>query len=134
MKRKPELTDLRKDIYNVIEVAEKPLSVKNILDVLEAPPNMSTVYRALDFMEKQGLIQSIAFFDGTRFYFSARKHTHFILCNECHEIREFEHCTAAMMQEAVAESFHYTITDHVLYFKGVCEDCRKVLEKKARFS
>ena len=128
------LTELRKDILKIIKNADKPLNARKILDSMNSRPNLSTVYRALDYMEKHGFIQSIAFFEGTRFYYSMNKHAHFLLCKECHEIQEFEHCTAHKILGTLEKEYNYRITDHVLFFRGICMDCRKVIEKKARFS
>ena len=63
---KTRLTELRKEISEIVNGAEKPLSVKAIQERAGAEPNLSTVYRALDYLEKKRYVQSVTLFDGTR--------------------------------------------------------------------
>jgi len=127
------LSEMREGVLEVVEQSDMPLNARAIAEHLNPCPNLSTVYRALDYLEKRGMVQSVAFFDGTRFYYAGGKDAHFILCGECHEIREFEKCTADTIRENLEKEFDYRLTGHVLYFRGVCADCRAALVKKARF-
>ena len=128
---RPRLTELRKEIAGIVRDAEKPINVRTILDRLYSQPNLSTIYRALEFLEKKNYVQSVSLFDGTRLYYGRERHVHFVVCEECREIIEFDVCAAKKIQEMIEEEYKYTVTDHVLYFKGYCRDCRKVREKKA---
>jgi Fur family transcriptional regulator, ferric uptake regulator len=128
------LTSLRKEIYAIIDHSDIPVNVKSISDRLGSSPNLSTVYRALDYMEKKGLIQSLALFEGIRFYYGGSKHSHFIICSECREIKGFDHCNAETILNHVEKDFDYKITDHVFYFTGLCGDCRKAVEKKKKLA
>jgi Fur family transcriptional regulator, ferric uptake regulator len=129
-----KLTLLRKHIFDIIKSSDIPLNAKNISDRMKLHSNLSTIYRALDYMEKEKLIVSVALFDGTRFYCSGDRHSHFILCKECHEIKEFDKCSAGDMVKSLEKEYNYRITEHVFYFIGVCGDCEKVLNKKAIYS
>lgn len=129
---KSKLTMFRTEVKRVIDEAEKPLNVITIFRNMTRRPNLSTVYRSLDFLEKWGHIQSIPFFGGSRYYFSTQKHHHFLMCKECHEFHEFDHCTAEKMQSELEDEFKYAITEHILYFKGVCRNCRKVRTEKSQ--
>ncbi len=128
---RPRLTELRKEIAGVVSGAEKPLNVKAILERIDSQPNLSTVYRALEFLEKKNFVQSVSLFDGTRLYYSGKRHIHFVICEDCREILEFDACAAKKIQEMIETQYRYTVTDHVLYFKGFCEDCRRAREKRA---
>ena len=127
------LSEIRESVLRVVERSDTPINVRTIADHLAPRPNLSTIYRALDHLEKREFVQSVAFFDGTRFYYAGGRDAHFILCGECHEIRKFEQCTAHTIRENLEREFDYHLTGHVLYFRGVCADCRMVLDKKARF-
>lgn len=129
-----ELTSLRKEIFTIIEHSDIPVNVKSIIDHLSSAPNLSTVYRALDYMEKKGLVQSLALFEGIRFYYGGDKHSHFIICSECREIKGFDHCNAEAILKHIEKDFDYKITDHVFYFTGLCGDCRKAFEKKQKLA
>jgi Fur family ferric uptake transcriptional regulator len=129
---KTRLTDLRKEILGVVDKAEKPLSTKMIEMRIKSTPNLSTIYRALDFLETKKFIRSVSF-SGVKFYFSNKEgNGHFLFCKECHEILEFADCVVANLQKKIQKQYDYKITDHVLYFQGLCPECQNYLNKKAK--
>jgi len=129
---KSRLTDARREILRVIDEAEKPLNAKIIEKRMKSQPNLSTVYRALDFLEAKKFIHSVSF-SGVKFYFTNKKgNGHFLVCKECHEILEFRGCVAENLQKKIQREYDYKITDHVLYFQGLCMECQSYLNKKKR--
>ncbi|GAG89126.1 unnamed protein product, partial [marine sediment metagenome] len=86
---KLKLTVLRKEILEVIDNAEKPLNAKIVGKRIKSEPYLSTIYRALDFLETKNLIHSVSF-SGVKFYFTSKQgNGHFLVCKECREILEF---------------------------------------------
>ncbi len=129
---KIRLTNTRREILKILGKVQKPLNAKTIIRRISSRPNLSTVYRALDFLESKKYIHSVSF-SGVKFFFAAVKgNGHFLVCKECHEILEFSDCVAENLQKKIQRKFGYTITDHVLYFKGLCSECQNYLNKKNR--
>lgn len=129
---KSRLTDLRKEILSIINEAEMPLNAKMIEKRTKSKPNLSTIYRALYFLETKRHIYSISF-SGVRFYYTNKKgHGHFLICKKCHEILEFEDCVAKNLQQKIQKQYNYKIIDHVLCFYGLCLECQNYLNKKAK--
>jgi Fur family ferric uptake transcriptional regulator len=129
---KQRLTELRKVILRIIDEAEKPLNAKILKKRIRLQPNVSTIYRALDFLEKNRFINSVSF-SGVKFYFTSKRGDgHFLICQECHEILKFGGCVAGGIRKRIQEKYDYRITDHVLYFKGICPECQSHLDKKTR--
>lgn len=117
-------TDLRKEILKFIEDSEQPLTAKKIHSLLEPKPNLSTIYRALDYLCDKGYVKSIYFAsEGSYFYSSKNSHSHFVFCQECTEIKVFDDCFAEKIQSNIEDKFNYKITDHIFYFSGVCNTC-----------
>lgn len=126
---KQSFTTLRKEILQEIEKSKYPLSAKEIQETLSASPDLSTVYRALKFLEKNKFIVGLNISKNIQYFFSASKpHSHFILCNECKKIEPFQDCVAKQIQHKVEKEYDYEISDHFLYFVGICKQCRA--EKK----
>lgn len=118
-------TELRKEILKIIEESAQPLMAKDVLTQLEPKPNLSTIYRALDFLCRKGLVKSVSFSSDANYYFSAKKgHAHFLYCKGCSEIQVFDQCFADKIQKNIEHEFDYKITDHFFYFSGICDDCR----------
>ncbi len=129
---KQRLTRLRKAVLKTINDAEKPLSAKILKKRIRAKSDLSTVYRAVDFLEKNKFISSVSF-SGVKFYFTSTKgNGHFLICQECHEILEFGGCVAENIRKKIQKKYDYRIADHVLYFTGICPECQNHLDKKAR--
>jgi len=123
---KPSITELRKTILTIVEKSDKPLMVKSIYKQLYPKPDLSTVYRALDFFQKKNLLQSINFFNNVQYFFSSKKpHSHFILCKECHHIDAFKNCPAHSLEKELENQFKFKIYDHFLHFIGLCKECQK---------
>lgn len=94
-------------------------------------PDLSTVYRALDFLVKADRVQSISL--GRTAYFFGANSTgcgHFLSCEHCHEIVNIEECVSTPLQKQLENETHYCIHRHLLYFEGLCPDCQLVLKKR----
>jgi Fur family ferric uptake transcriptional regulator len=126
----PKITALRKEILTAVENAKIPLSAKHIMKRIRARPNISSIYRSLEYLVTWNVLQSVSF-SGTRHYFIANKGKgHFIICKGCNEMIAFDECIAEKLQKRIQNKYHYTITDHVLYFEGFCTECQTHFEKR----
>jgi Fur family ferric uptake transcriptional regulator len=117
------LTAWRKRVLVAVESSTCPVTAKAIHSQLGGRPDVSTVYRALEFLEDRGLVSSLTLFDGERYFSRAVGHEHLIMCSNCHEIKTFDKCPAAGLQRTVEQDSGYRITGHVLYFSGLCPAC-----------
>ena len=127
-----KLTRLREEILRVVNDAENPLSVKQIKNRIQAYPNLSSIYRALDFLSEKNLVHSLSF-SGMAYYFTGKKGSgHFLICKGCNEMIEFEDCVADGLQKKIQKMYDYVITDHILFFEGFCTECRTHFSKKER--
>jgi Fur family ferric uptake transcriptional regulator len=128
----PKLTPLRREILSVVQSEDKPLSAKQIMRRMLVQPNLSSIYRSLEYLVICNLLQSVSF-SGIRHYFIGNKGKgHFIICKGCKEMITFDECIAEKLQKRIQERYHYTITDHVLYFEGFCTECRSHFEKREK--
>lgn len=117
-------TNLRKEILKFIEESEQPLTAKQVHSLLQSKPNLSTIYRALDYLCRKGYVKSVYFAaEGNYFYSTKKAHSHFVYCEECTKIKVFDECFAEKIQEGIEDKFNYKITGHIFYFSGVCNNC-----------
>jgi Fur family ferric uptake transcriptional regulator len=123
---KPSVTKLRKTILAIVENSDIPLRVKSIYHQLTPKPNLSTIYRALDYFQKKNILHSINFFNNVQYFYSAKKpHSHFILCKKCQHINTFNSCPAHSLEKELENRFDFKISDHFLHFIGLCKKCQK---------
>ena len=120
------LTKLRKEMLDLVISSDTPQNVKMVISKMKKKPDLSTVYRGLEYLEKKKYINSVSFSD-TRYYYSAAKKYkgHFIVCTSCSYIAEFKECRMKPVEKKIKEDFNFNVTDHVVYFKGVCSQCSK---------
>ena len=119
-----KFTRKRQIVLDKILDYDKPITAEELMRLIDEGFNLSTVYRALEFLEEKGLIKSISFDGNLRYFFSSEGHHHFLYCERCHSIQTFNECAAERLQKKVEEEFDYEIKDHVFYFTGICEACR----------
>ncbi len=119
-------TELRKKILEIVRNSKSAVTADKVLESIRPEePDLSTVYRALAFLEQEGLIKSVTFDCSTRFYHSAENHpVHFLHCMKCHQTESFNRCFADQLEEAIKREHNFEITDHVFYFLGLCNKCR----------
>lgn len=125
-----KLTRLRREVVSAIMKAEKPLDARALRRLIPMRVDLSSVYRALEYLEKSGAIRGMYFFDSTRFYCARHAHYHFVMCRDCHEIRHFDECGIGRLQNRLERDMDYRIDEHVVFMMGRCEACRKSFEKK----
>lgn len=119
-------TELRRKILERIRASESAITAEEVLEsVRPEQPDLSTIYRALGFLEKKGYLKSVVFDCSTRFYHLAEDHpVHFLHCMKCHRTQTFNKCFADQIEDALEQEHDFKITDHVFYFLGLCSDCR----------
>ena len=113
------LTKNRKEILEIISASEKPLNVKQIKTKVNF--DISTVYRALDFLENLGYIHSVIF-DNEKYYFKD-KDGNFIICNSCRKIEVFPVSSLAKEESILKQKFGFLPLSHIFLFKGLCKKC-----------
>lgn len=126
-----KLTKLRQSILDIIDDSDKIINIKSIWNSLKPKPNITSVYRSVDNLENNDMINSISI-SGIKYLISKKikGHGHFVICRECKEITNFDDCVISALQGKLEKDLNYKITGHVLYFEGFCKDCDKAIRKK----
>jgi len=125
------LTPLRSRVLEIIWQSHKPLGAYAILDKLAqegrspAPP---TVYRALEFLLKYGLVHRIASLNA----FTGCRHPghvgagQFLICHACGTAAELSSTEISAAIETVASKEDFTADKHTVEITGLCPHCRAV--------
>jgi len=115
-------------ILSILKEAERPLSINDIYSkmVLEIPRiAKSTIYRNIDAMLSQNMIEKYYLNDNEIFYKFKKdrnSHTHFIICNDCKKIYNLPSCPIKDLEDAI-EAEGFIIKDHQLQITGICKNC-----------
>jgi Fur family ferric uptake transcriptional regulator len=120
----------RVKILQILESsATKHLSAEDVYKALieaDEDVGLATVYRVLTQFETAGLVERHHFEGGSSvFELTSVDHHDHIVCNGCGRVEEFFDQVIENQQEAIAEKYGFTITDHSMYLYGLCADCQK---------
>lgn len=108
------------------------VSVDELVHVVRrGDPHVSTatVYRTMKLLTDCGLAHARHFGDGQTRYESAagREHHDHLICTSCHTIVEFENDRIEVLQQEVARTHGFKVTDHKMELYGLCGACQAKL-------
>src|SRR3982074_2901400 len=129
-KRRIRLTRQRRVILQVMDTAEQHLDVDQILahaQKIDSGVHLVTVYRTIDLLKKQGLIDELDLLHlrGDRHYYEShgpRDHIH-VACLRCGKVREFESRLYEQLKDQIARDFNMKVTISRTEVGGYCADC-----------
>src|SRR6202171_5101620 len=124
------MTRQRRVILQVMDDAEQHLDVDQILEraqKIDSGVHLVTVYRTIDLLKKQGLIDELDLLHlrGDRHYYEShgpRDHIH-VACLRCGKVREFESRLYEQLKEQIARDFDMKVTISRTEVGGYCAAC-----------
>lgn len=123
------LTRPRRRVLEQLLEAGQPVKAYDLISTFggDGPPaKPPTIYRALDFLEKQGFAHRI---ESLNAYVACRREDDghaaaFLICDCCGATREIEPSASSEIILA-GEAAGYTLTGVTIEAHGLCGDCRK---------
>lgn len=86
---------------------------------------LASVYRMLEALTEQSLVQRVDVGDGVARYEPARhNHHHHLVCDACGKVEPFADRGLERALEAVEERSGYSVVGHEVVVRGACADCR----------
>lgn len=119
-----KITKLRMEIFCLLFAAEKPLSIKDISEMVHSGHFVS-VYRSVYAMQKAGVLKTVphgfkSLFEPSDLF---KPHHHHITCDECGAVVAVNsHDIEFMIDDLVLKS-GFKSTGHHLEIRGVCPKC-----------
>lgn len=87
--------------------------------------DFSSVFRALQRLERDGAVLRIDLGDGKARFEGTREHHEHIRCERCGAVAAVPGCLVESSAPAVERRTGFEITGHRLLFAGICPDCRE---------
>ena len=127
--RKQRFTTLRKRVLELVCQYAQPVGAYALLDDLReegrsaAPP---TIYRALDFLQQQGLVHRLA--SNNTYLACAHPQTQheslFLVCSSCGHTQEVHTQGMVKMARQQASEFDFQVEHAVIEVAGLCHQCQ----------
>lgn len=86
----------------------------------------ATVYRAVEVLAQQGILDRVEFADGSHRYrvCGTESHHHHVTCTQCRRVVEVETCLPLDTFAAIMAKTNFTLEGHALELFGRCPNCR----------
>lgn len=128
--RGQRLTALRRRVLELVWDNHRPVGAYALLEKMrgeKARVAPATVYRALDFLQEQGLVHRLASlnaFIGCAFP-GAPHPEQFLICTSCRQLAEFDDRQVNTALEVSAAAHGFAIDHSLVEIMGICPNCRK---------
>jgi Fur family ferric uptake transcriptional regulator len=132
------LTEPREVVLQILQNSDEHLTVTEIyVQAHQIKPSMglTTVYRTLELLFRLGIVQKVEVGEGkARFELADRpggKGHHHLVCLKCKKIMDYSEISRdekkflKLMEQRLNQKYDFKILDHLMWFYGVCGDCRE---------
>ncbi|ABX09455.1 Fur family transcriptional regulator [Prochlorococcus marinus] len=125
---KPETTKRQKQLLHELNKCADELSGQELYRSLhegDFSMGLTTVYRNLQALVKQGLVRSRHLPTGEVLYAPVERDIHHLTCVSCGETRRLEGCPVKTMNLPKKTSKEFELLFHTLEYFGLCQICSK---------
>ncbi len=85
---------------------------------------LATVYRALEALKREGVVQMRSLANGEGVYSSVQNDRHHLTCVQCGQSIPIEECPVHQLEVELQNSYQFKIYYHTLEFFGLCQTCQ----------
>jgi Fur family ferric uptake transcriptional regulator len=123
------LTVPRRAVIDAVQRTTRAFTADDLQRQLErerSAVGRATVFRTLDVLVQNGILDRIHRPDGCHSYVLAggSRHHHHLICSDCGTVVEFEECELTPLLETLGRRTNFQISDHWLEVFGRCASCR----------
>ena len=93
----------------------------------DARVGIASVYRALELLDRLGLVHRLDVGDGTARYEAAHpggEHHHHVVCDRCGRVAQFADDGLEQAIAALSQRLEFAIDQHDVVLRGTCPSCR----------
>lgn len=87
---------------------------------------LATVYRSLDALKLEGVVQVRTLANGESLYSSMQEDKHHLTCLQCGMSIPIDRCPVHELENQLNQSYQFKIFYHTLEFFGLCTECQLV--------
>lgn len=122
------ITAMRLAVMETIRKTKKALSPLQIFDLTRQDhPHLGlvTVYRTIELLEREGLIEQIHHFENCQGILPAGEgHQHVLLCVKCGNAIHFDGIDLSNLFHTISQETGFQIKEHWMQLSGICPECK----------
>jgi Fur family transcriptional regulator, ferric uptake regulator len=114
-------------ILTVLKDLDRGISAQDLyLDLRgrEEGLGLATIYRALEALKLDGVIQVRTLASGESLYSTMQEDRHHMTCLQCGSSITIDHCPVHELEQQLHRSHQFKIFYHTLEFYGICNGCQ----------
>ena len=114
-------------ILNLLQNLKQGISAQNIyVELRKINQNMglATVYRSLDALKLEGLVQVRTLANGEAVYSLIKQDKHHLTCLQCGVSIPIHQCPVHELENQLQTSHQFKVFYHTLEFFGLCNQCQ----------
>ena len=123
---KLQRTRSQERILNLLKTLNRALSAQDIYVELrnrDQSMGLATVYRSLDALKLEGVVQVRTLSTGESLYSSVLRDQHHLTCLNCGQSVPINECPVHQLETQLQDSHQFKIYYHTLEFFGLCDRC-----------
>jgi Fur family ferric uptake transcriptional regulator len=124
---KVKRTRSQERILNLLKTLKQAVSAQDIYVELRnrnQGVGLATVYRALESLKLEGVVQVRTLANGESLYSSAQEDQHHLTCLQCGISTPIDECPVHQLESQLQQSYHFKVFYHTLEFFGLCDRCQ----------
>ncbi|WP_448567231.1 zinc uptake transcriptional repressor Zur [Thalassotalea ganghwensis] len=131
LSRGARLTVTREQVFRLLAEHQGALGAYELLEKLKAldpAAKPATVYRALDFLSKQGFvhkIESINAFLLCHHFDECHHPVQLLICDQCGHVEEIQSNHLDLALKTMADASGFSISHQIVEAHGMCSDCQR---------
>ena len=114
-------------ILNLLKSGKQAISAQDIYVELRhrnQAVGLATVYRALDALKLEGVVQVRTLANGESLYSSIQEDRHHLTCLQCGRSIPIDECPVHELEEQLQTTHQFKVFYHTLEFFGLCDRCQ----------
>lgn len=124
---KTQRTRSQERILNILKTLNRAISAQDLYVELrhrDMSMGLATVYRALDALKLEGMVQVRTLANGESLYSLIQEDRHHLTCLQCGRSIAIDECPVHDLERELNQTHQFKIYYHMLEFFGVCEQCQ----------
>ncbi|MBD1842086.1 transcriptional repressor [Cyanobacteria bacterium FACHB-63] len=128
---KTQRTRSQDRILNILKSLNRSISAQDLYVELrnrDQGMGLATVYRALEALKLEGMVQVRTLSNGESLYGLIQEDRHHLTCLQCGESVAIDECPVHALEQQLNQSHRFKIYYHMLEFFGMCDRCQAKTE------
>ncbi|MCS6812654.1 MAG: transcriptional repressor [Cyanobacteria bacterium] len=124
---KTNRTRSQEKILKLLKTLKRSISAQDLYMELRKRSEMmglATVYRSLDALKLEGLVQVRTLSNGESLYSLTKEDYHHLTCLQCGASIAIQECPVHDLESRLSDSYQFKIFYHTLEFFGLCTQCQ----------